>query len=1285
MDNLRTFEEVDCDSRSHNDHVSLQVAAQKGDVKLVQSLLNKGVKVDGKDGDGKTALHWSAEKGRLEVAKLLLKKGAKVHRRDKQGRTAMHIAVENGHEALVDLMVNGGYFKANGLDSLRVLALAAQHGHAAVVQQLLGMGANVAVRDKRGRAGKTALYKAAENGHVETVRILIGEDEGPRDGEEDEGQGHSEALLEAAKNGHSAVVQLLLEQGISIDSRKDSTGESALYLATANGDKEMVRLLLEKGARTDRSTDCGLTSLHRACSDGRESIVRLLLEKGASSTSEDIGGETPLEKASSHGHEAIVRLLLEKRADIDIGDEKRATQSPHDGSGLVEQVGNVMTLNLSDEERETLLQQAVVKGRKAAEELPAAGAYNLNTGVYFLLRDATKEGQKAVVELLSERGIDVNAKNGAEGLLVREANSKGYEGTVGMLLEKGVNADLIDKYERSMLFHAASEGHESTVRLLLEKGVNADLVDSNGLSMLFHAASEGHESTVRLLLEKGANVNNKYGETPLYKACCEGHEGIVQLLLEKGSDVDRKPLWYGVLPLHEASSRGFTGIARLLVGRGANINTRGRNGTPLHDASLGGHAATIMFLLEKGADINSKNELGETPLHLAVRSCKEGAVRLLVEKGADINSKGGWDRETPLHMAVKSWCKGVVWLLVEKGADLLVENGDGETPLDEARKAGHNEAMKKLLKKVAAHLRCEAMPSRNKKKGEILASEPPPPSLPPSLETDAFCQARNGIMAFLEESGTLSTPSGATRTLLNIRTGKLESCTGKTPFVIASYVCHPLLLPDSPFHDLLKPGLSNRTKADAANFEMRLNCVCEAFPQFAMKVEPEDEGIDSILLPFEAASELDEGYQHEVYTLAAREAHRRGLDHIWMDSLCIDQTSPDSKASGIRYMSMHYRDAACCVTVGEVLRRKLYFDPSFTDLGYDWLPGDDLLSWIAGYHPLRVWLFQETFLPKEVVARSGNIRIESSNFIAQYQKHVRGEAHMTLMSDDPSYTHFKEMTTRFPTSASRTEAGNRLSLDQCLELLNSRMSTIPQDRIFGALALVGGLVESRLPVNYRLPNSALHAILSFLRICDGDFNALLTLRSSREPKHQISKGPSWIPTGVGSIFQDGQGHPMEVAGQERAVQWPHFLLIVTPFMYVTDISPAKTVHSKIALDHNVLLSLETGGHGRLPGAYPGAIEPLGYCPKEGSADGSEDSEDYNANICEVRTAVQERRAVVALLKQRQYPTESKVPEARAWVLLLTSDDGQTWRRGGLMRTDGYVAGKCEEARKFRVV
>jgi hypothetical protein len=160
---------------------------------------------------------------------------------------------------------------------------------------------------------------------------------------------------------------------------------------------------------------------------------------------------------------------------------------------------------------------------------------------------------------------------------------------------------------------------------------------------------------------------------------------------------------------------------------------------------------------------------------------------------------------------------------------------------------------------------------------------------------------------------------------------------------------------------------------------------------------------------------------------------------------------------------------------------------------------------------------------------------------------------------------------------------------------------------------------------------------------------------------------------------------MEVAGQERAVQWPHFLLIVTPFMYVTDISPAKTVHSKIALDHNVLLSLETGGHGRLPGAYPGAIEPLGYCPKEGSADGSEDSEDYNANICEVRTAVQERRAVVALLKQRQYPTESKVPEARAWVLLLTSDDGQTWRRGGLMRTDGYVAGKCEEARKFRVV
>jgi ankyrin repeat protein len=1169
-------------------------------------LLNKGVEVEGKDGDEKTALHWSAEKGRLNVAKLLLKEGAKVDTKDKQGRTAMHIAVENGHKALVGLMVNGGYFEAKRLDGLRVLALAAQHGHAAVVQQLLGMGANVAVKHKKGKAGKTALYKAAENGHVATVRILLREDEGP----------YSEELLGAAKNGHSAVVQLLLEQGISIDSSKEPTRESALYLATANGDEEMVRLLLEKGARTDGPTDCGLTSLHRACSDGRESIVRLLLEKGASSTSEDITGETPLEKASSHGHEGIVRLLLEKRADIDIGDEKRATQSPQDGSGSVEQVGNVMTLNLSDEERETLLQQAVVKGRKAAEDLFAAYAYNLNMRVYeLLLRDATKKRHKAVIELLWERGIKVNAKNGAEGLLVREAKSKGYEGTVRMLLEKGVNVDQKDSHEESMLFHAASEGHESTVRLLLEKGADVNLDD--------------------------------FGQTPLHKACCEGHEGVVQLLLEKGGDVDRKPRWFGALPLHEASRRGFTGIARLLVDRGANLNTHGWDGTPLHDASLGGHAATIMVLLEKGADINSKNQ----------------------------------DGETPLHMAVKSWCHGVVRLLVEKGADLNVKRTYGGTALDEARKAGHSEAVKMLLTKVAAHQRREAMPSRNNKKGEVLASEPPPPS----LETGAFCKARDGIMQFLDNSGTLSSPLDTMRTLLNIRTGKLESCTRETPFVIASYVCHPRWLPDSPFHDLLKPGLSNRTKADAANFEMRLSCICEAFPQFAMKVEPEDEGIDSILLPFETSSELDEGYQHEVYTLAAREAHRRGLDHIWMDSLCIDQTSPSSKAFGIHWMSRHYRDAACCVTVGEVLRRKLYFDPSFSDLGYDWLPGDDLLSWIAGYHPLRVWLFQETFLPKEVVARSGNIRIESSSFIEQYQKHVRGVAHMALLSDDPSYTHFKEMATRFPTSASRTEAGNRLSLDQCLELLNSRMSTVPQDRIFGALALHGGLAEEILPVDYRLPNSALHAILSFLRICAGDFNAILTLRSSREPKHQISKGPSWIPTGVGSIFHDGQGHPMEVARQERAVQWPQFLLIVTPFMYVTDISPAKTVHSNIGLDHNILLSLETGGHGRLPGAYPGAIEPLGYCPEEGSADSEEDFEDYNTNICEVRTAVQERRAVVALLDQRQPPTESKVREARAWVLLLTSDDGNTWRRGGLMRTDEYVAGKCEEVRKFRVV
>jgi ankyrin repeat protein len=293
----------------------------------------------------------------------------------------------------------------------------------------------------------------------------------------------------------------------------------------------------------------------------------------------------------------------------------------------------------------------------------------LHLAVYF--------GVKAIVQLLLEKGIDVNSKASDGQTPLHYASQRGHVEVVQLLLEKG--ADVNAAADGSMPLHWTSEGgHVEVVQLLLEKGADMNTADKYGWTPLHWASDGRHVEVVQLLLEKGADVNtaDKYGWTPLYWASKNKHAEVVQLLLEKGADVNATHEDGSTL-LHRASEIGHIEVVQLLLKKGADVNAADAYGEmPLHRACERGHVEVFKLLLEKGADVNAAAD-GSMPLHRASEGGHVEVVQLLLEKGADMNTadKYGW---TPLHWASENGHVEVVQLLLEKGADTAQESGAGE-------------------------------------------------------------------------------------------------------------------------------------------------------------------------------------------------------------------------------------------------------------------------------------------------------------------------------------------------------------------------------------------------------------------------------------------------------------------------------------------------------------------------------------------------------------------------------------------------------------------------------
>eukprot|EP01084_Bolivina_argentea_P145399 254856_1 len=299
-----------------------------------------------------TALHFAVEMNNYHIVEILCNsqkcdaEAAKSH----QGRS-IHIAAETGSaESLIMLIEKCKVdLESQLLNDTTAMYLAAQYGLTHIVHILIKYGAKldpvmptVARRDimdyknnnKYGSPnipnpeydglhypdknleignGATPLHAATENGHIDTVKLLL------KSGSHQLGSMEgANPIYVAVEYNQYEIAKLLLKYDASksnINHRIPRNGHSSLYIAVGTGKKRFVKLLLKYGANPNIQTRSGITPIYYACVRRRDDILKLLLKYVVNKNDIRIyvadDGSTAIHVAAQYSCYKCIKLLIE--------------------------------------------------------------------------------------------------------------------------------------------------------------------------------------------------------------------------------------------------------------------------------------------------------------------------------------------------------------------------------------------------------------------------------------------------------------------------------------------------------------------------------------------------------------------------------------------------------------------------------------------------------------------------------------------------------------------------------------------------------------------------------------------------------------------------------------------------------------------------------------------------------------------------------------------------------------------------------------------------------------
>ena len=180
-------------------------AAELGDVKGIERLLDRGSDPNTADAKGNTLLMIATREGHKDVVWTLVRRKANTNRRNQYGDTALMMASLRGDREIGRMLIEFGNAEVKH-SGWAPIHYAAYHDKPDMIRYLIAKGAD---KDALAPNGYTALMMAARSGHTDAAKARLYEDVDINVRTPD----GTPALRIARQRKHSELAELLVRAG----------------------------------------------------------------------------------------------------------------------------------------------------------------------------------------------------------------------------------------------------------------------------------------------------------------------------------------------------------------------------------------------------------------------------------------------------------------------------------------------------------------------------------------------------------------------------------------------------------------------------------------------------------------------------------------------------------------------------------------------------------------------------------------------------------------------------------------------------------------------------------------------------------------------------------------------------------------------------------------------------------------------------------------------------------------------------------------------------------------